>query len=167
MLKPRTVALAAALFALAPAAQDANAVKAAIQMEMNGYVAAMKRKDGAAVEKFVIANFDKTFKDTDITGKTRTRTEVIKLMKENLSMLKSVRTMSIKIESIKLVGGKALTTERMLLDATIVPMNPNAKTSTLKVDSTWSGVYVLKGNKWMCVTSKTTKEKVLIDGKPM
>jgi len=155
-----------AIAALAPAVQDANAVKAQIQKEMNGYVAAMKKRDTKQMEKFVLANFDPSFKDTSMDGTTRNRQETIKVMKENIAMLRSVKAMSVKIVSIKVVGNKATTTEEMTLDALIAPMAPNLKASTLKVDSTWMGTYVKKGAKWLCTASKSTKEKVLIDGKP-
>jgi hypothetical protein len=149
----------------ANAIQSAAAVQSTIQKEMNGYVEAMKRKDVKAMEKVVLANFDPAFKDVGIDGKTTNRQQTIASMKRNVSMLKSIQSMSLKIVSCKIVNGKAMTTEHMQLDATLVPMSPGAKNSRLKVDSMWNGVYVHKGSKWMCISSKTTKEKATIDGK--
>ncbi len=150
---------------LAVAFQDANAVKAVIQKEMNGYVAAMKQRDAKAVEKFILANFAPEFKDTDMRGTSRNRQETIDAVHSNISMLKSVKSMTLTITTIKVTGNKATTTERMVLDATITGIADPAKPSSLKVDSTWNGTYVKKGAKWLCTASKTVKEKVLIDGK--
>ena len=150
---------------LALALQDANVVKALIQKEMNGYVAAMKKRDAKAVEKFILANFAPEFKDTDMRGTSRNRQQTVDAVHQNLAMLKSVKGMTLNITSIKVTGNKATTTERMVLDATINGIADPAKPSTLKVDSTWNGTYVKKGAKWLCTSSKTIKEKVLIDGK--
>ncbi len=151
--------------AVAFAFQDANTVKAAIQKEMAGYVAAMKKRDAKGVEKFILANFSQDFKDTDMNGQSRSRNQTIEAVHANISMLKSVKSMTLQITSIKVNGNKATTTENMVLDATITGIADRTKTSTLKVDSTWTGTYVKTGNKWLCNTSKTTKEKVWIDGK--
>jgi len=158
-----------AIFALSMmtnAIDDPAAVKASIQKEMNGYVSAMKKKDLKVVEKFILANFTPEFKDTDSLGKVRTRQETLDLMKQNIAQLKSVDKMELSITSIKVAGNTATTSEHMVLEATIPSAEPT-KTSKLSVDSIWIGTYVKKGAKWLCTTSKTTKEKVLIDGKPI
>lgn len=151
--------------AISFAIQDANAVKAAIQKEMVGYVNAMKKRDAKLVEKFILANFSQDFKDTDMRGQTRTRNQTIEAVHANIAMLKSVKSMTLKITAIKVNGNKATTTENMILDATIAGIADPKKTSTLKVDSTWTGSYVKTGAKWLCTSSKTVKEKVMIDGK--
>ncbi|MBC8064179.1 MAG: nuclear transport factor 2 family protein [Chlorobia bacterium] len=164
-MKIRLVLLGLAVFALAPAIQNPDVVKAAIQKEMTGYAAALKKKDGALVEKIILANFSPEFKDTDMKGTIRNRQQTIDAMKQNIGMLQSVKSIRLDIVSLKLVGGKAMTTEHMVMDATIPPIGAGAKNSSLKVDSTWNGTYVKKGDKWWCVSSKGTKETVLIDGK--
>lgn len=166
-MKTKFALVGLALFALAPAAQDVNAVKATIQKEMAGYVNAMKKRDGKLVEKFILANFTQDFKDTDMRGQSRNRNQTIEAVHANISMLKSVKSMSLTITSIKVNGNRATTTEQMVLDATISGIADRTKTSTLKVDSTWTGTYVKTGSKWLCNSSKTVKEKVVIDGKPI
>jgi hypothetical protein len=150
---------------LAGAIDDPAAVRASIQKEMNGYVAAMKKKDTKLVEKFILANFSADFKDTDSRGNVRTREQTLELMKANIAQLKSIDKMDFKITSIKVAGDKATTSEHMVLEATVP--GEGAKTSKLSVDSTWTGSYVKKGAKWLCTASKTIKEKVLLDGKPI
>ncbi len=166
-MKARFALLGLFVFALASAGQDPAAVKSAIQKEMNGYVAAMKKRDVKAVEKFIMDNFAQEFRDTDLKGVTRTRQQTVEAVRQNISMLKTVKAMSIEIKSIKMVGGKAITSEQMVLDATINGMSPDKPTSTLKVDSMWQGTYEKRGAKWICTLSKTVKEKVMIDGKPI
>jgi hypothetical protein len=152
---------------LCAAIDDPNAVKAAIQKEMNGYVAATKKKDGATVVKFILANFSPDFKDTDMKGNVRTRQQTIDAMKGNMASLKSVEVMKLDITSIKVTGNKATTTEHMVMAATLNPFQEGSKPAKLNVDSTWVGSYVKKGAKWWCTSSKTVKEKVLLDGKPI
>ena len=164
-MRTRLVFLGLAVFALAPAIQSPNAVKTAIQREMNGYAAALKKKDHASVEKFILANFAPEFKDTDTKGTTRNRQQTIEAMKTNMGMLQSVKSIRLDVVTLKLAGTKATTTEHMVMDAMIGPMAQGAKPSTLRVDSSWNGTYVKKGNKWWCISSKATKETVLIDGK--
>lgn len=164
-MKTRLVFLGLAVFALAPAIQNASAVKASIQKEMNGFAAAIKKKDAAAIEKIFLANFSPEFKDTDTKGRTRNRQQSIDAMKMNIGALQSVKSIKLDVVTLKLTGNKATTTERMAMDAVIGPMGQGTKPSTLKVDSSWNGTYVKKGNKWVCVLSKATKESVLIDGK--
>lgn len=152
---------------LCAAVDDPNAVKASIQKEMNGYVAATKKKDAATVTKFILANFAPEFKDTDLKGNVRTRQQTIDAMKGNIGSLKSVDAMKLDITSVKVNGTKATTTEHMVMAATLNPFQQGGKPVKLNVDSTWAGSYVKKGNKWLCVSSKTLKEKVLLDGKPI
>jgi len=154
-----------AMSVLTNAIDDPAAVRASIQKEMNGYVAAMKKKDSKLVEKIILANFAPEFKDTDSRGMVRTRDETLKVMKDNIAQLKSVDKMTFNITSIKLAGDKATTSEHMILEATVP--GEGAKTSKLSVDSTWTGSYVKKGAKWLCTASKTITEKVLLDGKPV
>lgn len=157
--------VAVGLLSLCVAIEDPNAVKAVIQKEMNGYVAAVKKKDGATVAKFILANFAPEFKDTDLKGVSRTRQETIDKMNSNLSALQSVESMKLDITTIKVTGNKATTTERMVMAATIKPFQQGGKTAKLSIDSTWAGTYVKKGAKWWCTSSKAVKEKVLLDGK--
>lgn len=167
VMKTRSAIVVAllAVGAISFAIQDANAVKAAIQKEMVGYVNAMKKRDAKLVEKFILANFSQDFKDTDMRGQTRTRNQTIEAVHANIAMLKSVKSMTLTITAIKVNGNKATTTENMVLDATINGIADPKKSSTLNVNSTWTGTYVKAGTKWLCTSSKTVKEKVMIDGK--
>lgn len=161
------VFVAAAMFAtFAVAFDETSDFKAGIQKEMAKYVAAIKAKDVAGMEKVLRANFAPEFKDTDKTGRVTKLQQTIASMKANIAGLKSVQSAILKVESAKVANGKATTTEHFILKATIGSMDPKnpKKTSKLSVDSQWTATYVKRNGKWQCLSSKTIKETDTIDG---
>jgi hypothetical protein len=158
-----TIAVLAAM-AFAAAADTPAQAKAAIEKQMGGYVAALKARDVKKVEAIIRANFAPDFKDIGMDGQARTLDDTVAQMKMNVSMLKSVKSASLAIKSVKVAGNTATTVEAFKLDAVIaIPNDP--KPHTLKVDSIWSGSYAKKNGRWWCLSSKTTKESVSVDGK--
>ena len=131
---------------------------------MNGYMEAMKTKDPAKVEAIIKANFTPEFKDIDTKGKVMTRDQTIATMKQNISSIKSFKSLKLTVGNVKVKGNQATTVEHLVIKGTLADPG-NGKTMTIDVDATWNGTYVKKGGKWMCTSSKATKESVLIDGK--
>src|SRR5262249_40059211 len=115
---PLALALGA-LFVLTTAADDPNTVKAGLQKEINRYVAAMKKKDFPAVKAVILANFTSDFKETDPQGTVRTREQVLDVLKQNLQQLKEINSLTYTINSLKLAGKDASTTEKMVLEGTV------------------------------------------------
>ncbi|ODU52784.1 hypothetical protein ABT09_02440 [bacterium SCN 57-13] len=157
---------ASVLAVCAFAFDDAAKAKAQIQTEMSKYATAIKKKDAAGLEKIIKANFSEDFKDTDSKGNVRNREQTIQAMKQNITMLKTVKSVSVKVEKLTIKGGTATSNEHMVMKAVIAGPDPK-QTATLDVDSSWVSTYVKKGAKWICTASKGGKEKVLINGKPI
>lgn len=164
-MKFAPIVLTLGLVAAAIALESPAEVKAAIQKQMSAYANAIKVKNIVQVESVIKANFTADFKDTDTKGTIRNREQTIQAMRANVSSLKTVNNVKLTIDSIKLTGDKATTTEHFILDATMTNPADMKKTAVLKVDSTWTGSYVQKGGKWLCISSKAIKETVTIDGK--
>lgn len=166
-MKFAPIVLTLSLVAAAIAIESPAEVKAAIQKQMSAYANAIKAKNIVQVESVIKANFTADFKDTDTRGTIRNREQTIQAMRANVSALKTVNNVKLTIDSIKLAGDKATTTEHFILDATMTNPTDMKKTSVLKVDSSWTGSYVKKGGKWLCVSSRAIKETVTVDGKKM
>jgi len=156
----------AGVVALASAFDQASAFKSFMQGQMNQYVAAIKSRDLTKIEQVIKANFSADFKDTDLKGQVRNRDKTIDGMQRNVSSLQALDFISAKIESAKVMGNKASTVEHMILKGSLRGTDP-AKPDKLSVDSVWTATYVKQGGRWLCTTSKTIKEKVLVNGKPV
>ena len=154
------------LCSIAFAADSPAQVRAAVQREMNGYIQAMKKRDLAAIEKIILANFAPEFKDTDIKGKSSSRDETIKAMKQNVASFKSISNASLNIVKMAVNGDKATSSEVFKLDGVVAGAG-NGKTAKISLDLAWTGTYVKRNGKWLCVASKSTKERVLVNGKPL
>lgn len=154
----------AGLAVLAMAFDEVSAFKSFMQEQMGLYTKAIKEKDLGRIEKVIMANFTPGFKDTDLKGAVRDRAKVIEGMQRNVSSLQSLDFISLKIEDVKITGNKAVTVEHMVMKGWLQSANP-AKPDKLFVDSTWTGQYVKQNGRWMCTATKTTKEKVLVNGK--
>ncbi len=142
-------------------------LKSAMQAQMDLYVAAFKKKDTAAIESVVAANFAKDFVDVDIRGNKRTRDQWLAQLRQQLRMIRSVQRCVLKIESMAVKGNRATSMESMDLAATIPNMADPAKTSKLAVKASWSATYAKRNGKWWCVNSVAKTERVSIDGRPL
>jgi hypothetical protein len=165
-MKTRTLFGLFLLSSIAAAGDSPAQVRAAVQQQMNLYVSAMKKKDGAAIEKVILANFAPDFKDVDIKGKARSRDETIQTMKQNISSFKSISNVSLRIVKMTVSGDKATSSEVFKLDG-LIGGSGKAKTAKIQLDLAWIGTYIKRNGRWLCTQSKSTKERVLINGKPV
>jgi len=112
----------------------------------------------------VLRYFSPSYKGTD-NGKTETRDEMIKEMKQNFAMAKTIQVLTLKVDGIQVKGSKATGVEHMHMVAMITNPNDAKKTSKLEVDQTSDDTFIKENSMWKFLASTTTKSVMKIDGK--
>ena len=167
IMRKRLVSIAAilALAVSAMAGEAENRLKAHINAQFKGFVAAFKKKDMAGVEAKIRGFFHKDFLNTDPQGKVMNLEEMIATEKQHMAGMRSIQEISLKLPKVKVYGvNSARTTEEFRLYATIsLPDNPD-KVSKLKVVSKGTSEYRKVYGRWMAHSSKASSEQVWIDG---
>jgi hypothetical protein len=151
-------ALTLSACALGDAASDA---RKAIQGLYNTDNAAAMRKDVNAI----FAHTTPDYVATDKQGKKHTVAEAKTQLPMVFSMSKSIKAVS-KIKTFKLSGSTASCTVDE--SVTIQLQNPqNNQTATMSIEETNADTWTKTAKGWMKKTSKSLKEKRLMNGKPM
>lgn len=149
-------------------ARDASSeLRHYIQSGFAGFVTAFKNKDMKSVESMMRKFFAKTYVSTDKSGKKMGLEAMIKLERQHMMSLKSIKMIDLKVSKVHATGSKGRALETFRLTAEIMdPQNPG-KTASLKVVSADDTQYRKMGGKWMAVRSKSITEMVWVNGKLM
>lgn len=154
------------LLACAALADEAATLKSNLQTAIDQYTAAWKKKDAKTTERIIRAHFAKDFVSTMKTGQKMSLEEWIANDKMQMSFVKTVKTMSLKIDKVTVSGNKASSNETFLAEFMVDNPQTPGKTSTIKVKGTSKSTYKKVGGKWLISTMVEVSNSMTMDGKP-
>jgi len=147
-------------------AQESSTVRKSIQMQMDLYGAAAKRKDFATMDKIIKRNFASSCVITTVDGRRMTRDQWMAANTQNMKLFRSVKTCQIRIHSFLIRGKTATSKETFKLVGELPSLQDSKKNSVLEIDGTTTSSWQLQSGKWQCVGSKDQSTKMVLDGKP-
>lgn len=149
-------------------AGDASSeLKRHIESGFASFATAFKTKDIKSLERVMRGYFAKNYVSTDKSGKKMGLEAVIKLQKQHLASIKSIKMLDLKLSKVHATGNKGRALETLLLTAEAIDPERPGKTASLKVVAAEDSQYRRMGGKWICVRSKSITEMVWINGKLM
>jgi hypothetical protein len=146
---------------------ESASLQSHINSVMGQYASAFRKKDAAACEKIIRANFATDYKSTDMKGKTIGLDEWITQDKQHMAMTKTVKSIHLSMGDVKVKGNMATGKGTFHLSALVGDEKDPKKTHKLEIQSKWNCTLKKVGKKWWVSEDKATMEKELLDGKPM
>jgi hypothetical protein len=107
------------------------------------------------------------FVNIDLKGKKLSGAAMDESMKQQFQLLKSVKQFDVKVDNLKVVGGKAWAKSSYVFVGTLAGGPSDQKLHTLKISGTTKDVLVKRGKGWQFLSSQDVTQSVMLDGKKM
>jgi hypothetical protein len=159
----KLVMFGAVLLAAASSMAD---LRSDTQKQFDIYCAAVKNKDGKAIEKVLRHNFSPDFEFVPKKGKNVNLTKWIEDEKMMVSMTQTVTAVSVHVDSMKIGKGSA-TMKITLSYEGMAKIDPKGKTGLLKYVATSDQTMVQKNGRWWVTEMKEDRSKTFFNGKPV
>jgi hypothetical protein len=154
-------------------ATPASELKASVEANFAKMTAAFRANDAKMYRQFADGYLAKNFVQVDTSGVKQDREKQIQLDLLHMAMLRHIQGMTISVRNVTVNGDAGHTIEEFNVTASAkVPKDssgvaPGSRAGSVKIWSIQESTYRRINGKWMAVLSKTTGQKIWVDGKLM